>query len=416
VSARGVARLEERVGLPAKQKERSFWVIGGSQAAFEAAAPIIEAVGARFARLRIILSGPDPLLDWLTLRFPSCAVQAIPRLAARRYVRRSNFRAAAALEDVPLSRSLLRAIADEGLTLVALRARDRAAEPTADVRAAAEAVVAIGEGLSAAGPDRALGRETGVGFLGEILARDIKIRRKAAQKVTSLPAALLRVIETPIGRRALARRLRRIGGAGELFEEIGRPKSILCLGNGPSSEDPAVAAAACDALFRVNHSWAERGLLTSPDVVFTGGTPTMARLDGVIFGVQSAGAEKRLVGARFLRPGRGRTRFFRVGSVAPGLAAFDWGAVRPTNGAAMLAVAVAFKPQRLVVAGIDLFRHPAGAYPGDDATPNAFAPAHDPDAELNFLLDLFEQFQGELVVVGDVLRAAIDARKVRASS
>jgi hypothetical protein len=411
-----VTRLEERIGLPAKQRERSFWVIGGSREAFDAAASVIDAVGGRFARLRIILSGPDALLEWLTRRFPACAVQAIPRLAARRYVRRSNFRAAAALEDVPLSRSLLRAISDEGLTLVAIRARDQAAEPTSDVRAAAEAAVAIGDGLSDAGPDRMLGLEPGVRYLGEILARDIKIRRKTAQKVTSLPAALLRAIETPIGRRALARRLCRIGGAGDLFEEIGRPESILCLGNGPSSEDPAVATAACDVLFRVNHSWAERGLLTSPDVVFTGGTPTMARLDGVIFGVQSPGAEKRLVGARFLRPSRGRTRFFRVGAVAPQLTAFEWGAVRPTNGAAMLAVAVALRPQRLVVAGIDLFRHPDGAYPGDEATPNAFAPAHDPDAELNFLLELFEQFQGELVVVGDVLRAAIEAGKFRALS
>jgi hypothetical protein len=77
----------------------------------------------------------------------------------------------------------------------------------------------------------------------------------------------------------------------------------------------------------------------------------------------------------------------------------------------MIAVAVALKPQRLIVAGIDLFQHPDGTYPGDRSTPNAFSPAHDRDAELSFILGLLNDFQGEIYIVGDILKTAYNRSK-----
>ena len=50
---------------------------------------------------------------------------------------------------------------------------------------------------------------------------------------------------------------------------LGEPKSILCLGNGPSSEDAGVERAGFDCLFRVNWIWQRRTRHSNPDVVFT---------------------------------------------------------------------------------------------------------------------------------------------------
>ena len=59
---------------------------------------------------------------------------------------------------------------------------------------------------------------------------------------------------------------------------------------------------------------------------------------------------------------------------------------RPTSGAIMLASAVALQPDQLVIAGLDMFRHPEGSYPGDRKTMNAYTPAHSYDQELAFIL------------------------------
>ena len=51
---------------------------------------------------------------------------------------------------------------------------------------------------------------------------------------------------------------------------LGPHDSILCLGNGPSSERPEVVRKPHDCLFRANHSWISRNILTRPKVVFVG--------------------------------------------------------------------------------------------------------------------------------------------------
>ena len=53
----------------------------------------------------------------------------------------------------------------------------------------------------------------------------------------------------------------------------------------------------------------------------------------------------------------------------------------------MIATAVALQPRRLIIAGIDMFSDPSGAYPGDDSTPNAYVLVHDADLERRFIME-----------------------------
>jgi hypothetical protein len=178
----------------------------------------------------------------------------------------------------------------------------------------------------------------------------------------------------------------------------------MCLGNGPSSEDESLRGMRHDALFRVNHSWKQRGFLSEPDVVFTGGRTTLRALDDVVFGVVTAYAERIIVMQRLSQLRGGPARFFNVSKINPRLDTFDWATFRPTNGVTMIAAAVALQPEKLIVGGIDLFQHPAGVYPGDTKTPNSYTPAHSPARELQFILEMFDTYQGDLVIVGEILR------------
>jgi hypothetical protein len=71
----------------------------------------------------------------------------------------------------------------------------------------------------------------------------------------------------------------------------------------------------------------------------------------------------------------------------------------------MIAAAVALEPRKLIIGGIDLFEDPAGAYPGDAATPNAYVAVHDAQTELKYVLETLAKFRGELVILGSVLNA-----------
>src|SRR3546814_17637294 len=70
----------------------------------------------------------------------------------------------------------------------------------------------------------------------------------------------------------------------------------------------------------------------------------------------------------------------------------------------MLAAAVALQPRHLVVAGVDLFNHPAGAYPGDAVTPNAYTAAHAPGTELALILEALRLYEGDLTILSPALR------------
>jgi hypothetical protein len=68
----------------------------------------------------------------------------------------------------------------------------------------------------------------------------------------------------------LAAMQRRIDDWQTLKRRLASPRTILCLGNGPTSELPELRDMAHDCLMRVNWRWQTRGMLTQPDVVFVG--------------------------------------------------------------------------------------------------------------------------------------------------
>lgn len=196
----------------------------------------------------------------------------------------------------------------------------------------------------------------------------------------------------------------------DLLVALGVPGSILCLGNGPSSRHPGVEAMRCDRLFRVNHSWKDRGgPFLSPDLVFTGQRDTVMALRppyGFVFGkIQSE--EKILSGLLYSWRRLSYGTAQRLGLHTTGCG----GKAAPTNGALMVATAVALRPRRLVIAGIDLFSDPAGAYPGDPVTENAYAVGHDASFERDFILGALRRHEGELVVFGRGLRSALRAER-----
>ncbi|MGR3341875.1 MAG: glycosyltransferase N-terminal domain-containing protein [Paracoccaceae bacterium] len=405
----------ERLGLPAVKPERTLWLVGETFEAFEAMAAAIEAIGERYSRSEILLSASYPALRArLVRRFPECRVLPPPADHAffvRLFLRHCNVRVAVFLEpkaDPPAV--LLTGLSRLAIATLAVTARG--AGPLRSDRllaAACEAFIEIAE----AEPD--IGREDGrcqrlsvqeaADLLGELLARDLKPLRQVAHMRRGVGASLLALAGHPRWRRLTAWRLQRYSTIAELRETLGTPNAILCLGNGPSSEDPILAEMNYDALFRVNHSWLKRGLFTGTDVVFTGGKTTMRALSRPIFGLQTRYAEERFAEIRTLSPSFIPARFFDANDMTAELRAFPWGTLRPTNGASMLAVAVALQPARLIVAGIDLFQHRDGSYPGDAVTPNAYSPGHNRDTELSFLLNLLSNYHGDLLIIGEVLRS-----------
>ncbi|WP_420347748.1 hypothetical protein [Pelagibius sp.] len=242
-----------------------------------------------------------------------------------------------------------------------------------------------------------------------LLRQDLKLMRSAQRPLRRrFEQAALRCMDHPRVRRWLSAMVERVDTLDQLGARLGNPSTILCLGNGPSSEAPEVGNVAFDCLFRVNHVWHSRGFLTAPDMVFTGAKATLAAVRAPVFGLQSIKSEGRLLATRFLRPGRGRSCYATIERFGLYLSEARWEGVRPTNGAAMLATAVALKPARLVISGIDLFSHPDGTYPGDRTTPNAYSPGHDAESELALLLEALDLYQGELTILSPALKARWD--------
>ncbi|MDZ7826028.1 MAG: hypothetical protein U5R48_08485 [Gammaproteobacteria bacterium] len=208
-----------------------------------------------------------------------------------------------------------------------------------------------------------------------------------------------------------AQRFVEVPDLATLRAELGVPETILALGNGPSSEADNVRASRYDALFRVNHGWIDRGVHQRADVVFTGLRDTVMRhpRDAVfVFQTREDAEDMRFKCASR----RGPIRYAcadRLGSIDPA----GFGIHRPTNGAVMIATAVALQPPRLLVGGIDLFSHPEGTYPGDARTPNAYTLAHDRNTELAFILQSLAGYRGELTILNDILAAEWNRYRAR---
>ena len=197
----------------------------------------------------------------------------------------------------------------------------------------------------------------------------------------------------------------RISTLDELKAKLGENDEILCLGNGPSSEDPALGAHADATLFRVNWTWLDRGQLCDPQMVFTADPdlpPVGAR---AILALPTAFSGLPIL-LRHSAAGRPPDAgYLFLDQLAPPLADFD-AAIIPTNGALMVAIAAALQPPRLILAGMDLYRHPAGRYPGQDAI-DGYAREHSAECDLNLIRASLRGFRGKATILSPNLRAAL---------
>ncbi|WP_299617628.1 hypothetical protein [Pelagibius sp.] len=421
-----------RCGQVAFSGERTLWLHGARRQDFEAARPLVEGLRDRFARLDFLFTAADPgLRGWLTETFPGAVVLPPPfRLGycASRYLVNLNVRGLLLLGPFdPRDRFISTAAHGRATPVVVMQSDgvDDAERPTdlealgSDLPKLQHCFVA-GEArqryLTSAGlpaervtrlsDEAEARRDQLLTVVAPLLGRDLKLMRSTQRPLRRrLERLALACMDRPRLRRWLSVKVERFDTIEALRETLGNPTTILCLGNGPSSEGPEVAAVRHDCLFRVNHVWLERGFLTAPDMVFTGSKASLSAVKGSIFGLQTVKSEARLLATRVLQPHFRRIRYATIERFDLYLSEPRWEGIRPTNGAAMLATAVALQPPRLVISGIDLFSHPAGSYPGDTATPNAYSPGHDADSELALLLEALSLYKGELIILSDALKA-----------
>ncbi|WP_193371335.1 hypothetical protein [Pelagibius marinus] len=431
--------LLTRAGRATWPGERTFWILGHSQAEFEGVTDLVEALMERYPRVDMLFTAPEPATrDWLQRRFPAAMILPPPlpfTLAGGRYLLNLNVRGLMIL-GAPTrgDRAVLRAAGKRALPCVGVEVPDPAGVAGAIATAEAwgklperidhffAAAPATTSRLEALGidvqritllPAEGTARDSSfIPVLAHLLMQDLKlIRSKQRPFRRAMERLCLRAIGHPRLRRLLADKARRFDDIEALREALGNPGTILCLGNGPTSEDPAVAEVRHDCLFRVNDLWLTRGFLTEPDMVFTGSKGTLALVKGAIFGLYSIKSEARLVVAPLLRPWIWGFRYATIERFRLFLSEPRWQDVRPTNGAVMLVTAAALQPARLVVSGIDLFSHPAGSYPGDTTTPNAYTPGHNPESELEILLEALSRYRGELTILSPALREQWEAFK-----
>jgi len=363
-----------RAGFALPSLGRSLWVIAADGAAVEAAYPQLDAVlERRPGHLMVLSVPPGAELGYLVVRYEREVVLPLPMMSAvGRYARSINPGLAVLLgPDGPWRAAWQRKLAAIGLPVELLSPGD----PGAVERLAGR--------LPLLAPTREL-RES--------------LRR---------PSSLARFVLGPIGRRALdVFAHNRIRSWAELGEALGRPQSIVCLGNGPTSEDPALSAYAGDTLFRVNWRWRGRGVMTAPQLVFVGDPRTPARLAAPIYGFRTIEDANYVLWRRSLVLHPPRFRFFVFDAMENSSGSQGWRA-RPTNGAIMVATAAALRPRRLVIAGIDLYSHPGGRYPGGGGAHDGYNRVHDRHVEIEMIRQALSGYSGELRILSPMLSAAL---------
>lgn len=401
---------------------RSLWIHLSAKADHEAVVSLVEALNVHYPRVETLLTvGQEAARTTLARRLPKAIVMAPPKALAIAVDRRLNrldvrllILAAPGdpLDPLLLNRAARRAV--PGVALHGWSDREAPAEFPIDeleliyaragaspLPSTAEAKLLHADGTAGTGDSWAALMTA----LAPLLARDLKLARSRGRGLRrAFEGWLARRLEDGWLRRCLGRRWSRYDSLEALNQALGNPDTILCLGNGPSSEDPDLKELSYDCLFRVNHLWRERGFITEAQMVFCGSKVTLARIPEAIFGLQTIESERRLLGYLIMRVLKGRTaRYAALERYSLFFTEPEWSHIRPTNGASMLATAVALQPKRLVISGIDLFSHPAGSYPGDSSTPNAYTPGHQPDSELALLLEALRAYRGELVILSEAL-------------
>jgi hypothetical protein len=212
--------------------------------------------------------------------------------------------------------------------------------------------------------------------------------------------------DTPDRIRAYLAGMRCVSSWQNLRNRLGEPETILCLGNGPSSEGDGIEGVSFDCLFRVNWIWNERSVHRDPNVVFTADldVPSASTVPIICFPTREdanrilAGYVRRRVGAS--------TQYLVFPELPSPFRDRTW-SYRPTNGALMVAAAVLLRPSHLIIAGIDLYRHPAGRYPGATLELNRYDDIHHRDTDLAFIRLALDRFGGDTTILSEPLRSAL---------
>lgn len=372
-----VGRLAERLGLVPRRKGRAVILCATSPVAFQEFASLVAEVSAKNPRVNFILVSDNP----------------------------GRFDAPQSLAGISEVLAMPLAIRP-CLSLFLARTRPQAL-----------LLAAQSEALWA--PLASLARRKGVALhrgrptASSLQASILDETRKYAGGVAGL-------VRAPLVRVLAARKFREISTIKALAQELGHPKRILCLGNGPSSESDALKARSesdFDAIFRVNHRWLDRGLFSRPHMVFVAGSKPLRRITSpAVFCAQNRRRADRIRLACLHLSG---TRRLVVADELGVLRAWNelqaagFGPFAPTNGVVMLAVAEALEPRQVTLAGIDFFSDPRGAYPGDARTANAYGIFHSAAKEREFTLALLARLHErdvEVELIGDSLNTAWRAR------
>jgi hypothetical protein len=376
----------QRLGFGGRSARMSVWFHGATAAQFDAAADVIRAVMGGRGDVALVVTAPDAAaVEALRRRFPDDLARAAPSArvgSSGRFLARVRPRALVLLDD---GRSLAPA------TLAQLRATLPIVAAGDGTSAAAAAIAALSASLRDLPAVAPAGAPVGPAWQRPTL-RDRAGRSRAWHAVAPL---LMR---------------RRIDDVEHLRERLAHPRTVLCLGNGPSAEDARLAQFGHDCLIRVNWRWRERGFLDRPDVVFVGDAATIRKAPPCIFGLWSAQLEHAMLLRHLVTRGPVAMEYFTVDRLSPLAAEARWPA-RPSNGALAIVTAAALAPERLVIGGMDLFRHPAGRYPGAPDARNEYATAHRLDVEL-VLIDLaLRDFRGEVVILSAILRDHLERHR-----
>lgn len=374
--------------------ERTLWICCDDEQAIRDSLALLHDVSRKYSRLTLLFTARDRCRhDWLAAEFPGSVVVAAP------------------LEMAPFPSLFLSRWRVQGVLLLTSPQFVGGAVRGAIRRANIPMVISHGD-VTAGDRERYPSLEP-IGALPDILKRDPKRRRDQSSRFGS---RVVRAVQrSTLGQALVQSRAHRIDDFDALRAELGNPGTILCLGNGPSSENSQLLQVGYDCLFRVNWEWKKRCFLTHASVVFTGNARTTREIPSAVFCFQSVAAERevltRTLGSRLFSP----LRYVTLERLPSFFNDVAWGA-KPTNGAAMLAVAVALRPKRLIIAGIDLYAHPAGAYPGAPHKPNAYHPAHSAEIELRIIERALADFEGETVILSSVLSAQLEARRAGGAS
>jgi len=423
-----------RSGLYISRGERSICFCGRSIADFENATPLMKEVRRALRPNYLLLCSPDPVTcDWLRRRFTGSRIVPPPwesHTLVRRYFQHLDpvILFWIGLDQcVPLE--MLRHARRLRVPVIAVDAQYT--NPSPFLRKAAPLVdrffvcnAAVAEQISALGGGEIVVTGPLAGELSEVNGRAKTLEelgpilKGLPQRQHNSPKKCRFSLDFSKGRLgtwiASKRAARRIESWDGLRERLGNPQSIFCLGNGPSSEDPAVLDVQYDCLMRVNHRWLGRGILTKPDMVFVGNLLTTLVVPPCVFGFRGIIREKEML-LRHLIWGRRfeQLEHFTLERVAGDAYSHKRWSANPTNGAVMIATAVQLRPGRIVIGGIDLFSDPRGRYPGETVAENEYMSGHAREVDLAVIDDALSQFNGRVEILSPGLESALLERRSR---